>query len=235
MAALGSFPVLLSTRHRLSSAACEAHSPTDRSAKVLATLLPQSTRMLLLLQIGLRFRRGLPSIVAVLIPIPRLRVVAVHIAIFSCVDIVRSYGDSRASACVVGKTAADRTSSARVHVARISCAGPSNYSCPRVITQSPAACNGIAGVNIGIGGAPGYTHGATLQVLESGSTGRAVIPYVGTRPGSVGICVSAIAPAAVYVRTGIASVAVPPGWNPAARPIVAPGPPPWIIVAISVA
>ena len=73
-----------------------------------------------------------------------------------------------------------------------------------------------------------------MRVLEGGSTSRTIVPCVGIRPGSSGARVSGIAPAAVYVRARVASVAISPGGSPAASSVVAPRPPPRIIVGIAV-
>src|ERR1700746_2812054 len=76
-----------------SPATAATHCATHRATEILTALLPGCACLLLLLQISLRFGRGLPSVAAVLRPISTLPVIAVDVSVFSCINIVRARSD----------------------------------------------------------------------------------------------------------------------------------------------
>src|SRR4029077_4564135 len=189
--------------------------------------------LLLLLQIDLRFGRGVPSVAAVLRPISTLPVIAVDVSVLSRIDVVRARSNPGTSVCGVGKSTAAGRPLPGVHVARVPGAATSYDPCIRVIAHSTTPCDAVAGVDVGIGAPACNAYGATLRVLEGGWACSTIVPSLGIRPGGAGTRVSGIAPASVYVRTRVAAVAVSPGWPPAASSVVAPWPPPRVIVGIT--
>jgi hypothetical protein len=189
----------------LSSASSAAHATSHRAAEVLGALLPCSACLLLLLQTGLRPVGGLPSVATVLGPIAVLPVIAVNGTVLACRDVVAARSYAGASVGVVGKATPPGRALSGVGISHVSCAATSHNPCRRVVAHSSAPCDSIAGVDVGIDATAGYSNGATLRVLESGSTRCTVISRVGICPGCPGVCVSCIAPAAVHVGASIAS------------------------------
>ena len=118
---------------------------------------------------------------------------------------------------------------AAINIARVSGTGTRHDTCVGVVPYSSTPCEGVAGVDVGVRAPAGYADGAARCVLERSSVCTAVVPCVGIRPSRMGTRVGGIAPTAVYVGAGIPSVAVTPSRTPAARPVVAPRPPPRIV------
>src|SRR6185369_2741136 len=73
-----------------------AHSAAHRATEILRSLLPHCTCLLLLLHAELGFGRRLPSTAGVLGPIATLPVVPIDVTVLSCVNIVRTRGDTGA-------------------------------------------------------------------------------------------------------------------------------------------
>src|SRR3954463_9870 len=221
----------------LSSAAPHPHPSAHGAAEVLHALLSYGSCMLLLLQIDLRIGGSLPSVTAVLRPISGLRVVAVDVTILPGIKVVRARSNPGASRRIVSNATPANWPLTGVCITRVSCADSLSDACLRVIPNRSTPRDSVAGIGVEAGSAASYADGAALDVLESGSICRTIVPTIGIRPGGTCTRVRRVAPAAVYVRADVASIADSPGRPPTARPVVPPRPPPriiiWVIVGIA--
>ena len=125
------------------SAAVTAHR-----IEVLGTLRAFAAHLLLGLKLWLRFVDGLPAVATVARPTTVVPVVAVHGAVFACIDVVLPSSDTRVRVGVVNKAAAICRALAAVDVANVSCAASGNDSGVRIVGCSATIAGSIARVDV---------------------------------------------------------------------------------------
>jgi hypothetical protein len=222
---------LAPTASSAEASAAEA-APAHSAAEILRALLPLCTRLLLLLKAALRLVYGLPSVAAVLGPVAALPIVTIDVAVFAGVHVVIARRDTASGIRVVGEPASARGAFAAVDVARVPRASTGYNSCFRIVSNRSAATVGVTRVDVRSRAAPRDSYCAALRILKGGAAGGAIVARIRIGPRGLRALIGGITPAPVNVGAGEASVTVTPRRPPAASSVVAPWPPPGIVIRI---